>query len=274
MIIGLVVHPARPEAEEVGRKFVSAAGELGIEVVAAADDADQLPGVQAVDSADPDLLVSIGGDGTVLEAVQRGLVTDTPVLGINLGRVGFLAEVEQTEIPQMLKRLAAGEWEIEERMTLRADLDGGASAYALNDVVISKRVSQRLVGLSVEVDGEPFRTFRADGIVVATPTGSTAYSFSAGGPALAPSLEAIIMSAVAPHSLFSRSLIFEPDRVLRFTASSDRPIGVEVDATDFGELASGQGVTVARGDKTSRFATLGRPRFPHTLKHKLGLDGG
>ncbi len=274
MIIGLVVHPTRLEAAKVGQKFVGAADKLGIEVVAAADDADQLTGVHSDGSAILDLLVSIGGDGTVLEAVQRGLVLDVPILGINLGRVGFLAEIEQTEIPLMLERLVAGDWEVEERMTLRAEIDDGPGAYALNDVVISKRVSQRLVGLAVEVDGQPFRTFRADGIVVASPTGSTAYSFSAGGPAVAPQLQAIIMSAVAPHSLFSRSLIFEPDRVLRFTASSDRPIGVEVDATTLGELENGQSVTVARGDKTSRFATFGRQRFPHTLQHKLGLDGG
>ncbi len=274
MIIGLVVHPARPEADEVGQRFVKEAADLGIEVVAAAEDAGQLAGVQADGSMTPDLLVSIGGDGTVLEAVQRALLIDVPVLGINLGRVGFLAEIEQAEIPRMLQQLVAGDWDVEHRMTLRADIEDGPSGYALNDVVISKRQGQRLVGLAVEVDGEPFRTFRADGIVVASPTGSTAYSFSAGGPALAPAMEAIIMSAVAPHSLFSRSLIFEPHRVLRFTASTDRPIGVEVDATDFGELAPEQSVTVARGDKTSRFATLGRPRFPHTLRHKLGLDGG
>lgn len=274
MIIGLVVHPTRPEAAAVGRKFVIAADELGIEVVAAAEDAGELPGVQADESAQPDLLVSIGGDGTVLEAVQRGLVLDVPILGINLGRVGFLAEIEQTEIPSMLERVVAGDWQVEERMTLQADIENGPTAYALNDVVISKRVSQRLVGLAVEVDGVPFRTFRADGIVVASPTGSTAYSFSAGGPAMAPQMQAIIMSAVAPHSLFSRSLIFEPDRVLRFTASSDRPIGVEVDATDFGELEAGQSVTVARGDKTSRFVILKGERFPHTLRHKLGLDRG
>ncbi len=274
MIIGLVVHPDRPEADEVGQRFVKEAARLGIEVVAAAEDAKQLPGVNSEASAQPDLLVSIGGDGTVLEAVQRALVIDIPVLGINLGRVGFLAEVEQSEIPEMLKQLVAGEWDVEQRMTLQATIEGGAAAYALNDVVISKRLGQRLVGLSVEVDGEPFRTFRADGIVVASPTGSTAYSFSAGGPAVSPGMEAIIMSAVAPHSLFSRSLIFESDRVLRFTASTDRPIGVEVDATDLGELAPDQAVVVAKGDKTSRFATLGRPRFPHTLRHKLGLDGG
>ncbi|MEE9473905.1 MAG: NAD(+)/NADH kinase, partial [Acidimicrobiia bacterium] len=102
MIIGLVVHPTRPEAAKVGQRFVSAADKLGIEVVAAADDADQLTGVHSDGSAIPDLLVSIGGDGTVLEAVQRGLVLDLPILGINLGRVGFLAEIEQTEIPLML----------------------------------------------------------------------------------------------------------------------------------------------------------------------------
>ena len=106
----------------------------------------------------------------------------------------------------------------------------------------------------------------------ATPTGSTAYSFSAGGPAVSPGLEALVMSAVAPHSLFSRSLLFERDCVLRFVAVTDRPVGVEVDASDLGELAEGQSVSVMRGDFAARFATLAPERFPHTLKHKLGLE--
>jgi NAD+ kinase len=158
-------------------------------------------------------------------------------------------------------------------MTVKAEIEDGPTVHGLNDIVISKRMVNRLATLAVTVDGAAFRTYRADGMVVASATGSTAYSFSAGGPAVDPRLRALFMTAVAPHSLFSRTLVFEPHRVLGFVAGSDRPVGVEVDASDLGELRAGQAVQVTTGDIDARFATMGAKRFPHTLQHKLGLDG-
>lgn len=272
MKVGLVVHPVRDSAADTAAELVKLAAPHDMELVAVSEDAREIPGVAQGDIDGVDLVISIGGDGTVLEAVQQTLASQVPVLGVNLGRIGFLAEVERTHLAEALDRVAAGQFIVEERMTLKAIIDNGPTVHGLNDVVISKRVSQRLAPVAVEIDGRPFRTYRADGIVVATPTGSTAYSFSAGGPAVAPMLEVLIMSAVAPHSLFSRSLVFEPDRVLRFVAVTDRPVGVEVDASDLGELAEGQAVSVRRGDFPARFATLGGERFPHILKHKLGLE--
>ncbi len=273
MIIGLVVHPERLRATEVLKEVLDGAAARNLRFVAAADDAADLPGVETGRLESAELILSIGGDGTVLEAVKRALPTGLPVLGINLGRVGFLAEIEVSQIAETLDRLEAGQWEVEERMTLKAEVEDGQTVHGLNDIVISKRMVNRLASLAVSVDGLPFRTYRADGMVVASATGSTAYSFSAGGPAVDPSLRAIFMTAVAPHSLFSRTLVFDADRVLGFVAGSDRPVGVEVDATDLGELKAGQAVQVTAGDMTARFATFGVRRFPHTLQHKLGLDG-
>ena len=273
MIIGLVVHPERARATQVAEEVVAAAAARGIQLVAADDAAATLAGVQTGDLESAELILSIGGDGTVLEAVKRALPLGIPVLGINLGRVGFLAEIEEAQLETTLERIEARDWAIEERMTLKAEIEDGPTVHGLNDIVISKRMVNRLATLAVTVDGAAFRTYRADGMVVATATGSTAYSFSAGGPAVDPGLRAVFMTAVAPHSLFSRTLVFEPHRVLGFVAGSDRPVGVEVDAADLGELRAGQAVQVTVGDIDARFATMDGKRFPHTLKHKLGLDG-
>lgn len=273
MNIGLVLHPERVRAREVAVEVVAGAVARGIRVLAADDEAANLDGVETGDLATAELVLSIGGDGTVLEAVKEALPLGIPVLGINLGQVGFLAEIEESHIEETLDRLEARQWEIEQRMTLKAEIEDGPTVHGLNDIVISKRMVNRLASLAISVDGVPFRTYRADGIVVATATGSTAYSFSAGGPAVDPRLRAMFMTAVAPHSLFSRTLVFEPDRLLSLVAGSDRPVGVEVDASDLGELAPGQMVSVTAGDIDARFATMGGKRFPHTLQHKLGLDG-
>jgi len=273
MNIGLVLHPERARATEVAVEVLAGAARRGIRVLAADPEAAQLPGVSSAGLETAELVLSIGGDGTMLEAVKRALPLGLPILGINLGQVGFLAEVEESHIEETLDRIAERRWEVEERMTLKAEIEDGPIVHGLNDIVISKRMVNRLATLTVTVDGEPFRTYRADGIVVASATGSTAYSFSAGGPAVDPRLRALLMTAVAPHSLFSRTLIFEAERVLSFLAGSDRPVGVEVDATDLGELRPGQSVRVTAGDLTVRFATMGGRRFPHTLQHKLGLDG-
>lgn len=274
MNIGLVVHPERLRATEVLEEVLEGAAARGLRLIAADDEAARLPGVEAGDLESAELVLSIGGDGTVLEAAKRALPVGLPILGINVGRVGFLAEIEVSQITETLDKVKARQWTIEERMTLKAEVENGQTVHGLNDIVISKRIANRLAPLAVAVDGTPFRTYRADGIVVATATGSTAYSFSAGGPAVDPTLRAMFVTAVAPHSLFSRTLVFDSDRVLSFMAGSDRPVGVEVDATDLGELKSGQAVQVSAGDLNARFATLGGQRFPHTLQHKLGLDEG
>ena len=273
MNIGLVLHPERARAGEVAEEVLAGAAARGIHLVAADNEAATLDGVAAGDLETTELILSIGGAGTVLDAVKPALPLGIPVLGINLGRVGFLAEVEQSHIAETLDRIEARQWAVEERMTVKAEIEDGPTVHGLNDIVISKRLFNRLATLAVTVDGSAFRTYRADGMVVASPTGSTAYSFSAGGPAVDPGLRALFMTAVAPHSLFSRTLVFESHRVLGFVAGSDRPVGVEVDASDLGELKPGQAVQVTSGDIDARFATMDGRRFPHTLQHKLGLDG-
>lgn len=231
-----------------------------------------LLGGEVVDSREtaPDLVLAVGGDGTMLAGTQQALIHDVPILGFNLGTMGFLAEAETDEVDEVVKRLLTAEYEIVERMTVTATVNG-ESATGVNDVVVEKVESQRLTHLDVSVDGTHFLTYRADGLIVATPTGSTAYSFSAGGPLIDPELSALILTPVASHSLFDRTLVLPPQTKLRVRVGRDRPVKVTVDKTDMGHLGSGETVDIERGSRSARFVKLRRRPFTGLLTEKFGL---
>lgn len=271
MKMALVPHRGRPEAVELARRMAEQARARSVQVAAHEEDASLL-GVAATgfeSDCGLDAVAAIGGDGTVLRAVRLALPAGAPVLGINTGRLGFLAEGEPEDAARIVERLATGDYRITERMTLTARTEH-AEAAGLNDVVMEKTESQKTVSLAVSVDGEEFTTYRADGLVVATPTGSTAYNLSAGGPLVDPALDALVLTPVAPHTLFSRTLVFPPDRVLRFAVRDLQPVGVTVDGNEIGRVGPGGTVTVTAGGKAP-FITL-RPRsFPAALQRKFHL---
>jgi NAD+ kinase len=219
----------------------------------------------------PDVVIAVGGDGTVLAAAQRALAHDVPVLGFNLGTMGFLAEAEPEDLERVLERLLAGDYEVAERMTIRATVSG-QTATGVNDVVVEKVDSQRLIHLDVAVNGERFVTYRADGLIVATPTGSTAYSFSARGPLVDPDLNAMILTPVAAHSLFDRTLVLPAGSRLSIMVQRDRPVKVTVDKIDMGHLTAGLTVDIEQGERPARFVRFGQRSFPGLVKEKFGLD--
>jgi NAD+ kinase len=165
-------------------------------------------------SAGCELVVVIGGDGTILRAAELTHTEGTPLLGVNLGHVGFLAEAERTDLDAMVERILSSSYDVEERMTLdvavRRGEDVVASNWALNDVTVEKASRQRMVDLMVEVDARPLSRWSGDGVVCASPTGSTAYAFSAGGPVVWPSVEAILVVPISAHALFARPLVVAP----------------------------------------------------------------
>lgn len=271
MKLGLVVHPGRREAEDVARRVVERAGARGMQVVARPQDAERI-GCESGDVvAGVEVVVAVGGDGTVLQAVALALPADLPVLGVKAGRVGYMAEIESDRIDRALDALARGEWRESRRMTVEARLPDGSRVTGLNEVVLEKLHGPRAVTLAVQIDGEPFVTYHADGVMVATPTGSTAYNFSAGGPLVDPELEALILTPVAPHGLFGRSVVLGPSVVLRVTPERDRPAGVNVDGRQVGGLEPGTVAEIARGPRPVRFVRVSRDGFPVVLRTKLGL---
>jgi NAD+ kinase len=270
MKLAIVASARRPQPVEFAGRFARAAAAAGLTVVGDEETRRLLPDFP-VEAGDPEMVIAVGGDGTVLAAVQRALPYDLPILGFNLGTLGFLAEAEQEDLDLVITALRSGAYTVTPRLTLEAALEGGRASTGVNDVVVEKIESQRLVNLAVDIDGEPFFTYRADGLVVATPTGSTAYSLSAGGPLVSPEVETILLTPVAAHSLFARTMLLRPQSVLVIRVVGDRPVRVSVDGVETGTLADGGSVTIRRSTRPVLFVSLGRSSFPATISRKFRL---
>ncbi len=283
--VGAVVHPGRPGARDLGKRLASWAAERGVELRTLREErgclGQEVPCVPPEDFAEGlDLVVVLGGDGTLLRALGLVLEAEVPVLGVNLGRLGFLTEVEPDGIWNALEAVWAGRYRVERRTTLtvRVLVDGHAVAEdaAVNDVVLEKAAKERLVGVAVYVDEGLFARYAADGIIVATPTGSTAYSFSAGGPIVSPRLEALLLTPIAPHMVFNRSLVLHPDEVLRLEVLAESPPVIEsVDGRAVRELPAGSMIEVCRGPRSALLVRIVPTDFYSLVRSKFRLaDAG
>lgn len=279
----IVAHHERPSAWELAE---TAAGWLrgrGHECWMPSADAERF-GLHALaadgDPAGADLILSLGGDGTMLRAV--GLLDGVPVplLGVNLGRLGYLTEIEPEELETALERFAAGNdagtWHLDQRMMLAVtvtDADGAelGTWRALNEAVVEKCESGHTVNLLVRIDGEPFTSYAADGLIVSTPTGSTAYSMSARGPVVSPKHRALLVTPVAPHMLFDRSLVLDPNEIVEIEMLPGRAASVVVDGRPVRELVTADLVRCVPAAETARFVRFGIHQYHQVLKTKFGL---
>lgn len=262
--IALIVHETKEAARAVAVSCVEQADARGLEAI------EWRPGTSLPDRVDA--IVGIGGDGTLLTAADLAIERGLPVLGVNLGNVGYLADIEPHLVESMLDGLVDGTLEEQRRMTLDVTLPDGQRFRGVNDIVFEKVMSQRLVAIAVEIAGHYFTSYRADGLIFATPLGSTAYSLSAGGPVLDPALEALILTPVAPHSLLSRSIVLSADARVRCTVALDRDVRINVDGREATMIHHGDTVEVARGSQSVRFLSLGTHPFPQAVRHQFGLD--
>lgn len=273
--VGLFVHGGRDDALALGRTVTAWLVERAHTVVLDPSEAALMGGSHHVLTGDDvrlDLVVAIGGDGTVLRAARRAVDADADVLGINLGELGYLAEVEPDAWEPALAAYFAGEHRLDERMLVAARTPAGPLPPALNEVVIEKQALGRTIRLGVSIDGGFFTSYVADGLIVATPTGSTAYSLSARGPIVAPSHRAMVMTPVSPHTLFDRSLILGPTSVVEVSVLGDRDAAISIDGQDQGRLAVGESVSITAAPDPARFATFGGRNFHQILKAKFGLS--
>jgi NAD+ kinase len=275
---GLVLHEHR--SDELGREILEWLERREHEVRLLPADAERL---QQLGAAVPpeefavglDLVVSLGGDGTMLHAAGLAAGEQVPILGVNLGTLGYLTEVEPAGLRMALKRFLAGSYQLEERMRLRVSIHRSAGETqeltALNEAVVEKSAPGHTVRLEMSLDGRPFTTWVADGLIVATPTGSTAYAFSVRGPIMDPTHRAVLLAPVAPHMLFDRSLVLRPDCEVRVTVAGDRPAGVSVDGRSQPILEPGDWISCGSASLASRFVTFGEHDFHAVLRSKLGL---
>jgi NAD+ kinase len=283
MRIDLVAHLARPGTVELVRSALSLLGASGHECrlhvpegagsVAVPSDlaavATPLPeDDRFLDRADdPMLVVSLGGDGTFLRAARIARAADVPVIGVNVGRVGFLAEIDPKDLEAVLPVLTGGGFALEDRSTLEVELRDAAGAvigsgWALNDVAVEKVARQRLVRLEVAIASTPFANVAADAVIVATSTGSTAYALSAGGPIINPTLHAMLIAPVAPHSLFDRTVVTDLGDVVTITVAEDQDGAlVSTDGMQPTVIPPGGTAVVRGGARPVRVARIGPPDF-------------
>lgn len=275
--IALFVHADRPEALKLAAELIDRLRTDGHEIRLPPESAEAVGRSELAHLDDRigeklDLAVSLGGDGSMLRAVTAVADDGVPVLGINYGSLGYLTDIQPEAAPQAVEQFLAGDYRIEERIRLRCRLDDGMEVSALNEAIVEKVDSGRTVHLAVHIDGEYFTSYAADGLIAATPTGSTAYSLSAGGPILAPTMHALILTPVAPHTLFDRSLVLLPASELAIEVLGDRPAAVAVDGRSLGELGEGGSLTVSVSDRPARLVALGRRGFHQALKSSFGLS--
>jgi NAD+ kinase len=221
-----------------------------------------------------DLAVSLGGDGTMLRTVQLALSAGVPVMGANLGQLGYLTSVEPSKLCESLQSWLEGRYSIEERMVLSVSQTRTAqSLTALNEAVLEKTVPGHTVRLALSLSGTHFMTLAADGVIVSTPTGSTAYNLSARGPILSPSLEALLVTPVSPHMLFDRSLVLDPGAVVRLEVLRERPAVLVVDGAEVAVLEPGDAVECRAAERKARFVTFDdQPAFHSIVKAKFNLS--
>jgi NAD+ kinase len=287
--VGLVPHRERAVARDLAHRARAWLAECGVEV--RVPEADAAPvGLEdcAVDAASfakgLDLVLSIGGDGTMLRTVQLVYPEPVPILGVNAGQLGYLSAVEASELEAALPRLLRGEFEVSERMMLEVVIlsargEPGATErgtvqrteYALNEAVLEKVGAGRLIRLLVSINGTAFTTYAADGVIVATPTGSTAYSFSARGPIVSPRHRCLLLTPVSPHMLFDRSLVLGADEELELLVTDGRPVSLTIDGREALELAPGETVLCRAAPAAARLVARRPDDFHQLLKAKFGL---
>lgn len=276
---GFVLHGERERADAVAIDLIGWLEGRGHEVRLFTDDAKRI-GLEHLGVADDsfapglDVTISVGGDGTMLRAVDLVASEDTPVIGINVGHLGYLTQIDPDGARMAIKRFLSGAYEIEARMLMSVQIEGAAEgAYiALNEAVLEKTPSGHTVRLAVSVNGEFFTTYAADGLIVATPTGSTAYSFSARGPIVAPQHRCLVLTPVSPHMLFDRSLVLDPDSVLRLEVTGHRPATVSADGRNLATLQPGDALVCTASRRNARLVTFGDRDFLAILKAKFGLS--
>lgn len=274
--IGIVGRPGREAVQAAVGRVRQAAERYGFEL---AHEAVLLEGdTDGFDPSSIDLLITLGGDGTLLSGARMVAAAGVPVLGVNLGHLGFLTSVAEEEIRSALDRIAAGHYRIDPRFTLEARVraaDGteGPPFLALNDAVLHKGGLARMLRVDVEIgedDPVAVGTFSADGIILSTPTGSTAYSLSAGGPIVVPSVDCIIATPICPHTLAVRPLVFDADSVITLRARAPEPVvNLTVDGQDGATLRDGEALVVRRGSASVQLIRFHGQSFFSTLREKL-----
>ena len=282
--VAVLVHPEREEATDKAVQFMESLDAMGFEVLVFDGDLERLSALvpdaelRALDHHPAEIAVVFGGDGTILRAAEWALPLGVPLLGVNLGHVGFLAEMEPSDLEELPSVVAERRYDVEERTTLKVEVRNPEgeltwSSPAVNEVSLEKLARERMLTVLVSVDGRPLSRWGCDGVLVSTPTGSTAYGFSAGGPVVWPDVQAILMVPLAAHALFNRPMVLSPSSTVTLDIPEDAGTGgiLWCDGRRSHELEFGERVTITSNSQRVRIARLGEQPFTTRLVKKFAL---
>jgi len=281
--IGVIVNSAKPRTGDVLPRLVAAASQLGVKLVSCQPTTIHLPGVESVEEGDfssrVDALIALGGDGTLLKAVRFINQNPMPVLGVNLGRLGFLTSVTESELEKGIEALVKGNYTTSARTMLDARILNANKVErgrirALNDMVVGWGQSTRIVTLDVSINDEPVTSYRCDGIIVSTPTGSTGHSLSSGGPILHPAAEALILNVICPHTLSARPLVVPDDVQIKIVVrQTGKQLLLSVDGQDGESLCDGDSLVIKKSDHKFNLVHLPGYQYFSVLRKKLNWSG-
>lgn len=221
-----------------------------------------------------DMIISMGGDGTILAIAHKYHDLDIPILGINLGHLGFMADIPRTDIIPSLDDLLSGHYAIEERLILDGTLPSGEKTFAINDFVIHRSRNPSLVEISIHVNEHHLNTFKADGIIVATPNGSTAYSLASGGPILRPGLGGVVITPISAHTISNRPIVLPADNNITLECvSKNNPVDLNIDGLETHPFETGEKLVIKRSERKFKLVNIERRDYFSTLRTKLGWTG-
>lgn len=276
MIVALFPNNTKKLSHEIATKILHQLNEKGVTVVVNDPDAAGLkaPALTSIDPNKIDVMICLGGDGTILRVIHNNPKLKAPIMAINLGSLGFMADIPVDDVHKAIDNLVAKKFKVHERMIMDGKTSEGDKCFAVNEITIHRGVNSCLIDLAVFVDDNYLNTFSADGLIVATPSGSTAYSLAAGGPIVSPELEAFVITPICPHTLSNRPIVLNPkNRIVIKNLSQCSPLTVDYDGFSHFKLESNQELTVSISKQ--KFPLISFPEHDYfaTLRSKLGWSG-
>jgi len=276
MIIAVFPNDQFPESYKIAKEIRDFLDKKGVKVVAEDDQAGKINAIpmSKVDPKEIKFLISMGGDGTILRLYNKYQDLNAAIIGINLGHLGFMADITINNIQPSLEDLLRGNYTIENRLVIRAERRDGTRYYAVNDVVLHRGKNYRLVELSVHVDGIYMNTFVADGLIISTPNGSTAYSLASGGPILSPNLEGFVITPICPHTISNRPFVLtsKHEIMIRYESVYES-LDVCIDGQEHFSMQANETLTLCKSDHIFRLVNLTRNDYFSVLRTKLGWSG-
>jgi NAD+ kinase len=276
MIIALFPNTLKSQSKLIAlgiREFLNA---RGVQVVVEDSESQELgaPPLSSIDPKTINFAISLGGDGTLLRLIHRHQQIDAPLVGINLGSLGFMADIPINDIFRSLQDLLNGNSKLSKRLMMEGRTTKNESCFAVNEFVIHRAQNPCLIDLAIHVDGSYLNTFSADGIIISTPSGSTAYSLAAGGPILTPELDALLITPICPHTISNRPIVLMPEKEVQVQYISEHdPVEITYDGFPEIHIASGDVFRISRAARSFTLVNLPYHDYFSTLRHKLGWVG-